>query len=74
MTTQTQRNRLRRRATGDPEDADYAPLASPVLPIAQPCGAVKVLRGVTLRCTREAGHLGDHGQHQDGQLVIRWSQ
>jgi hypothetical protein len=77
MSTQDQRNRLRRRTSGDPEDPGFVQLSSlvdPSLPIANPCGALKTLNGAKpLRCTREAGHPGDDGIHYYGQLVIRWS-
>lgn len=42
--------------------------------IGNDCGASKtILDAPPLKCSREAGHRGDHGVHAAGVLVVRWA-
>jgi hypothetical protein len=72
MSPRPQRHRIH------PTPGDFVPvsaLAAPMRPVATPCGALKTINGAApLRCTLAAGHVGDHGQHYAGKLIIRWSQ
>jgi len=74
VSTQRQRDRLRK-PSRNPDFVPVSSLAAPVLPVANPCGAIKTISGAKpLRCTLAAGHTGDHGVHYAGALLIRWSQ
>ena len=57
--------------------SDFVPLSSLLPPRpSSVCGCSKPVSGRSpLRCTREAGHAGDHGVHNVvGELLVRWAQ